>query len=269
MATYQAFVGNTDNASIGDINVLKANNETTHSATQATFTDPTNFPGVTITITGTGITASPAIGWNISGISATLNGNPIWTITGITGVDGTPTSGTFDHTSIFQAVASGVAPDLIFAHHDNTIIGGPGDEGLFGFGRAGHTVIVHGSSGTEKIGGDGGNAILYAGTGHDAFLFNYDVFTGTNLSTIHRFNPSKDILELTHGDFQRTHFGVLTAAEFHSGPGAPSTTGADIVYNHTNGHLYYDSNGAAAGGLHLFAILTNHPALTAADFIVA
>jgi hypothetical protein len=289
MAEYQAFVGDTNNSVIGDINVLVdlpvEGTPTGGTSVTYTSTDPV-YAGVSVVLTGTGIVGSPSSTWTITGIEAFHNGQPIWDITGLSNsigndgihysgepiINGTPITGSFNHHSIFQAVDFGVAPHLMFADVNNDIYGGPGDEGVFGFGRAGHTVTVHAGHGTNLIGGDGGNAILYAGTGpaaHDAFLFNYDVFTGSNLSTIHGFNPSKDILELSHGDFQRTHFGVLTAAEFHSGPGAPSTTGADIVYNHANGHLYYDSNGAAAGGLHLFAILVGHPNLIASDIIVA
>jgi hypothetical protein len=290
MAEYQAFVGDTNNSSIGDINVLVDLPVVgTHTATSVTYTstDPV-YAGVSVVLTGTGFLGAGS-GWVITGVEAFHNGHAIWDITGLSNsvgnngvtysgepvIDGTPLTGSFDHHSIFQAADLRDAPHLMFAGVNNDIYGGPGDEGLFGFGRSvplRTTVTVHGSTGTELIGGDGGNAILYAGTGHDAFLFNYNVLTATassapNLSTIHGFNPSKDILELSHGDFQRTHFGVLTAAEFHVG--MSSTSGADIVYNHANGHLYYDSNGAAAGGLHLFAILTNHPTLIPSDFIVA
>jgi hypothetical protein len=41
-----------------------------------------------------------------------------------------------------------------------------------------------------------------------------------------------------------------------------------IVYNKVSGALMHDSNGLAAGGVTLLAVLTNKPTLTAADFVV-
>src|ERR1700730_15216731 len=99
MAIYTAYVGNTDNSVIGDINVLKHGTEVSHTTTSATFTDPANFPGVTLTLSGSGFTSSPSALWSITGFTATFDGGGfdgdahlVWTISGITAglVDGAP-----------------------------------------------------------------------------------------------------------------------------------------------------------------------------------
>jgi Ca2+-binding RTX toxin-like protein len=51
--------------------------------------------------------------------------------------------------------------------------------------------------------------------------------------------------------------------------GAAARDGDDrIVYNQASGASYVDSNGNAAGGATLIAILTSKPVLAAADFVV-
>ena len=41
-----------------------------------------------------------------------------------------------------------------------------------------------------------------------------------------------------------------------------------IIYDQTNGNLYYDADGNGAGAAILFANLSGHPAIVAADFQV-
>jgi Ca2+-binding RTX toxin-like protein len=226
------------------------------------------LPGVVLTVTGTGITDPPSATWNITGISATLNGSPAWTITGLTGIDGRPTSGAFDPESIFQALAFHNAGSLLFAH-DSTLIGSPIAHSTTLFGGPGNDVLIARGGNTKLDGGSGFDTLIGASTGHDVFEFNSTLNPAVNLDTIRGFSPTRDLIELSQPTFGNIHhLGALTAAEFHGGFGAPSTTGADIVYNQSNGHLYYDSNGHNFGGLHLFAILANHAALTPSDFLV-
>jgi hypothetical protein len=268
MATYTAFVGNTDNSVLGDIYVLRDGSlDGTPTGTSATYDNDSNLPGVTITLTGTGISGSPSATWNITGIAASLNGNPIWSITGLTGIDGTPTSGMFDAKSIFQAVAFNEPSHLLFANDDLIIGPSSGSAGLFGY--TGNDVIVA-TGGNDRMGGDEGfDSLIGAHTGHDAFIFNTKLNAATNVDTIYNFSAVRDKIELRQIDFNRiNHHGLLTASEFHSGPGASSMTGADIVYNTHNGHLFYDSNGTHAGGLVEFAVLSGHPHITASDFLV-
>ena len=61
--------------------------------------------------------------------------------------------------------------------------------------------------------------------------------------------------------------GAMNAAFFRTGPAALDAND-HIVYDQATGVLSYDSNGDAAGGMVQFAVLSNKPALTAADFVV-
>ena len=65
--------------------------------------------------------------------------------------------------------------------------------------------------------------------------------------------------------------GTLATA-FYSAAGATSAHDSTdrIVYNSTNGALYYDADGNKAGGVAPieFAVVDTHAALTNADFVV-
>jgi serralysin len=50
--------------------------------------------------------------------------------------------------------------------------------------------------------------------------------------------------------------------------GAAAADGNDFLIYDSSGHLFYDSNGNAAGGLVQFATVSGHPVLGAADFVV-
>lgn len=66
-----------------------------------------------------------------------------------------------------------------------------------------------------------------------------------------------------------TSTGTLAAGAFQANTtGLAEDTSDRIIYETDTGKLYYDSNGSASGGSVLFAILSNKPALTEADFVV-
>lgn len=59
----------------------------------------------------------------------------------------------------------------------------------------------------------------------------------------------------------------LTSGEFVGNTtGVATQTDDRIVYETDTGKLYYDSNGSAAGGSVLFAILTSKPVISYLDF---
>lgn len=253
----------------GDLRALNGTEGTPAiDGTSVTYTDPTNLPGVVLTLTGTGITGTPSAAWSIKGISATLNASPAWTLTGLTGVDGTPTSGAFDAASIFQAVAFHSAESLLFGH-DSTLIGSPIAHSTTMFGRGGNDLLIARAGNTLMDGGGGFDTLVGASHGHDTFRFDSRLNSSANLDTIVGFSPTRDMIELSQITFGHIlHFGALKAAEFHAGPHA-TTTAQRIIYNHSNGHLYYDADGS---GHHYspveFAVLAGHPALTALDFLL-
>jgi serralysin len=59
----------------------------------------------------------------------------------------------------------------------------------------------------------------------------------------------------------------LTANRFFAGAAAHDADDR-IIYNQANGALTYDSNGNAARGSTLLAVIANKPTLTFVDFVV-
>src|SRR5262249_44390526 len=122
-----------------------------------------------------------------------------------------------------------------------------------------------GGTGNDTLDGKGGNDRLLGGGGND--IFRFDTALGaSNLDTVVDFDGSADTLELDHTVFAGLATGVLGAGAFalDNANGA----GPQIVYNHTTGALFFDSNGAAAGGATEFASLSGAPALTASHIVV-
>ena len=69
--------------------------------------------------------------------------------------------------------------------------------------------------------------------------------------------------------------GTLTTGAFHAGAGLDANSAATaaerILYDTASGALYYDPDGAGGAAAIKFAVLgvASHPAIAAADFIVA
>jgi Ca2+-binding RTX toxin-like protein len=82
---------------------------------------------------------------------------------------------------------------------------------------------------------------------NDGFQLENSIFTTLGLGAAHAFNSAF---------FWSNTTGLAHDSNDH------------IIYNKTTGALYYDSNGNAAGGSVQIATLSNHAALTAADFTV-
>ena len=88
-----------------------------------------------------------------------------------------------------------------------------------------------------------------------------------NRDRITDFNVADDTIELENSIFTALGLttGTLTAAAFRTGTAAADADDR-IVYNSTNGALFYDRNGNAAGGSVQIATLTSGLALTNNDF---
>lgn len=130
--------------------------------------------------------------------------------------------------------------------------------------------LIDGRGGNDVLNGGPGNDTLI-GTGFDAndiFLFDSALNAATNVDTIRDMNQDgDDTIHLENAIFTTLAAGALAATAFHIGAAAADESDR-IVYNSANGQLSYDSNGDAAGGSTLFAILDVGLALAAADFFV-
>jgi Ca2+-binding RTX toxin-like protein len=143
--------------------------------------------------------------------------------------------------------------------------GGSGNDTLRG--RAGNDVLK-GDAGSDRLFGGLGNDRLTGGANGDFFVFDTQPNASTNRDIVTDFQHGLDHFQLENAVFtQLGAAGHLNAAFFHLGTAAADAND-HIIYDQTHGNLFYDSNGNAAGGATLFALLSTHPVLTAGDFLV-
>jgi Ca2+-binding RTX toxin-like protein len=138
-------------------------------------------------------------------------------------------------------------------------------------GSAGNNMFF-GNAGNDTLAGLGGVDTLSGGAGNDSFLFN--VTPGNaNADRVNDFATGVDQLLFENAVFA----GLGAPADWAAGDGrfrsaAGATTAADaddrLVYNTTNGNLYYDPDGVGGAASQLVAALPNLPALSAADISV-
>jgi Ca2+-binding RTX toxin-like protein len=148
---------------------------------------------------------------------------------------------------------------------NNLIVGNGGANFLSGDAGADR---LFGAGGNDQLNGGLGNDQMNGGAGDDAFLFNTALNATTNRDTITDMNESgNDTVRLENAIFTTLAAGALAAGAFRIGLAAADADDR-IIYNSGNGQLTYDSNGSAAGGATIFAVLDPGLALTAADFFV-
>jgi hypothetical protein len=127
--------------------------------------------------------------------------------------------------------------------------------------------VVIGGRGKLTVHVGFGKSTITAGPGHDRFDFSD--FSGGPADLIKHFHPQIDKIVLSETDFpglgplgqlRFSHFGIN---------GNAHNAHPQIVYNETNGFLYYDANGDLPGGRTHFATLAGHPLIGHGDFIIA
>jgi Ca2+-binding RTX toxin-like protein len=155
---------------------------------------------------------------------------------------------------------------------NNVIVGGSGNNTL------------NGGSGNDIVVGLGGDDTLIGGNGSDRFTFTTASTTSPSVAfsaslmgvdTINDFSATDKIV-LDKNTFTSLNSAIGTGLDFTDFAVVTSDTdafnsAAIIVYNSTNGHLFYNQNsfgkGLGSGGL--FATLATHPNLTASNFVVS
>ena len=115
----------------------------------------------------------------------------------------------------------------------------------------------------------GGNDVITGGLGGDTFRFATALSGSGNRDQLTDFTPGQgDRIELENGIFTALpSTGPLAAAAFTIGSGA-TTAAHRIIYNAGTGSLSYDSNGSAAGGATVFAMLDPNLLLSHSMFTV-
>ncbi|MEO7221179.1 MAG: autotransporter-associated beta strand repeat-containing protein [Devosia sp.] len=137
--------------------------------------------------------------------------------------------------------------------------------------------ILLGDRGNDTLKGGGGNDVLVGGRdkdvlegggGKDQFVFNTKIGTDS-VDTVKDFHHGEDKLLL--GALQFAAIGSkLDANEFYAKAGATKAHDASdrIIYNTSNGRMYYDDDGKGGHAAVLVAKLAGHPSLSVADFTV-
>jgi Ca2+-binding RTX toxin-like protein len=137
-------------------------------------------------------------------------------------------------------------------------------ENLTGLSNAGQ-VLVGNDADNAITGGLGADTLVGLG-GADVFTFT-TALGGGNVDTISDFVSGVDKIALDDAVFDSLAHGALPASAFHVG-NAATDEDQRILYDQTNGNLYYDADGSGGGAAVLFATLHGAPALTASDFQV-
>ncbi|MEQ1598054.1 MAG: hypothetical protein ABL880_01680 [Methylotenera sp.] len=137
---------------------------------------------------------------------------------------------------------------------NNIIIGDDGNNTLSG--DAGNDSLTGGLGNDTLIGGLGIDTLI-GGAGNDAFVFDTLLNAITNKDTIQGFNVAEDqiLLDFTIFDTLGTNLDVI---EYRSGAGVTTAATANqhIIFNTTNGALYYDADGVGGQAAIQFATLT-------------
>ena len=149
-----------------------------------------------------------------------------------------------------------LANRLTGTNANNALSGGAGNDSLSGI------------LGNDTLNGGLGNDSLTGGSGNDVFVFN-TALSASNIDRVADFAAGTDEIRIENAIFTGIAAGVLTSGAFvANAAGAATTAGQRIIYETDTGALFYDSNGAAAGGKVQFATLTAGLALTHTDFFV-
>jgi len=153
------------------------------------------------------------------------------------------------------------------------VIGGAGNDTLIGgghadqlFGGAGNDRLIGGAGNDTLTGGDGFDR-LTGGPGHDQFDF-AAAPANVNLERITDFAAGVDKIVLDSISFPGLgNHRVLAASKFHVGPAA-AHAGDRIIYDPSDGFLFFDRDGKGGAAEIHFATLTPHLALHNTDFLV-
>lgn len=148
---------------------------------------------------------------------------------------------------------------LIGSTARDTLFAGGGDDRLLGM--AGNDRLNGGGGSDRLIGGKGADA-LTGGAGADHFVFNSVSDKGDRITDFAH--------GLDHIDLRATAFGLASLVDGVNfvQDGAATQAAATLIYDAATGALMYDADGNGAGASVLLATLSNHAALTAADFLL-
>ncbi|WP_404290613.1 calcium-binding protein [Microvirga sp. RSM25] len=166
---------------------------------------------------------------------------------------------------------------------DDRLYGGNGNDSLDG--RAGNDALDGGSgadhlygsfgddvlsagSGNDRLYGESGADTLHSGSGKDAFVYNAVPNSPADVDTIRDFSVAHDTFWLNNKVFTGLGSeGELKSSAFRTGTEAHDATDR-VIYDRTNGVLYYDQDGSGATEQVVVAKLSTGLKMTNLDILV-
>ena len=125
---------------------------------------------------------------------------------------------------------------------------------------------IWGTQGDNVIAGRGGNDVLFGFGGADRFLFD-TAPGGAGYDSLGDFQAGTDKIVLDNSVFTALADGALPSSAFVTGTAAADADDR-IIFDSTNGYVFYDADGNGAGEALLIAVIPSGQALTAADIVV-
>ena len=127
---------------------------------------------------------------------------------------------------------------------------------------------IFGNAGSNWLDGKGGIDTMTGGSGSDHFVFS-TASGSNNFDTITDFSVAADTIELENAMFGGLSSGVLAASAFKLNSTGYATDSSDrIVFDSSNGYLYFDADGTGNVDRVRFAVLDVGIALTNLDVFV-
>jgi ELWxxDGT repeat protein len=214
-----------------------------------------------------------------------INGIELWVTDGtslgthlVKNINSMPFSSTpygftpIDNTSVVNRVLNGTsnADTLTGAAGDDTLNGKAGSDRLIG---AEGNDTLNGGKGNDYLQGGLGNDILTGGAGRDVFVFDKAIYATNNLDVITDFDSGRDKIQLSPIVFSALSGDHLNRAQFWAGANQTAAHDASdrVIYNTTNGALYYDDDGIGGDAAVQIAFIgqtAHHPAVAFSDFQV-
>ncbi len=135
-------------------------------------------------------------------------------------------------------------------------------------GNGGNNTL-NGGAGNDLLNGASGNDTLTGSSGNDTFAFTTPLNAARNVDVITDFVSGADKIQLASAIFKQIGFtGIPDSDTFlHTGSAAHDANDR-IVYDQSNGALYYDADGTGALAAVQFALLNSMPNLQYTDFVV-
>jgi Ca2+-binding RTX toxin-like protein len=158
-----------------------------------------------------------------------------------------------------ELIGNSVANTLTAYNGNDTLAGNSGNDKLYG------------GVGDDRLAGGAGKDLLSGSTGYDTFVFDAKP-SAANADKISGYSIAQDSILLDQSDFKALpKLGKLGSTQYFESTTVDAMTtgpGAKILYDLASGNLYYDANGAAAGGKVLILTLTNAPNISNAEITV-